>query len=447
MSRFLPLVRRGVRFELIGAAAVLVLAGLPLAVPTAAQDLPPCGDDVVVECRLSDWTSAGDGGDVESPFGAIDGVVWVEDEQGDAPEAGLDILAVGLGSLQVTDPGPIRRADDLIKLGGRKKAVDAVRHVVVRVVLDRPISDISDGHAGIHVATDVDGSRSNNAPAGVGTGYNPFAATQDVYSLTYATSTGKSRLLKSDLAKGWYKAKGPYAAMWAAPNVLDMIVTPQEFGDDFRAVTFVSGPDGGYDVVDVAGTPIASGGRIGFVASCVEASIETQPFTVRRLVENGQTLRDVEAPASWRGGGAFPLQAAERDALATLIAATDDDGDGAISLPSTVSLFEDGVVIRQRPEIVLRVDGGSAQLSMELGLTRRGYNVIRDIELQPTGDDVADEWLVRATDALTEALPPFRLGKQAGLIAGGSIGECVTDLAQPAQPPDELAPDDAAASA
>ncbi len=445
MRRVVRLVRSSGSPILTVAAMLAVLASALSGVPAVAQGSPPCEAAPTGPCVLQDWSGAPDGA-VASPFGAVDGVVWFDDSRGDAPPAGLDIRSVGLGRVDISDPAAIRKSDDLLKLGGRKKAVTSGPHVLVRVVLDRPLSEIDAGYAGVHVATDIDRSRSNNAPAGVGTTGNPFAGMQDVYSLTYAATTGKSKLLRSDLAKRWYKAKGPFAAMWAAPNVLDIVVAPQDFGDDFRVVTFVSGADGGYDRADLGPAPIPSDGRVQDVASCIEASISTQPFTVRRLVENGQTLRDVEAPASWRGGGRFPADGAELAALGALIAAA-GSADGTVALDSTVSLFEDGVVIRQRPDIILQLDGDEAQLSLELGLIRRGYNVLRDIEPQATGDPVVDAWLERATAALTEAVTPFRLARQAGPVTGDSIGDCVPELAGPSEAHEEPGPEATAESA
>ena len=78
----------------------------------------------------------------------------------------------------------------LLKLGKAKQAVRPGRNVVVRIVLDRPLDAITEGHASVHVATDRDRSRSNNAPAGVGEGEQPFAGSEDVSSVTYATTTG-----------------------------------------------------------------------------------------------------------------------------------------------------------------------------------------------------------------------------------------------------------------
>lgn len=459
MSRVVRLERRRATSALPSALALVLLATAAWTAPSAAQDVPPCEGQPPVDCVLPDW-SVSEARDIDSPFGAVDGIVWSTDERGEAPDGGLDILGVGLGRIDISDPGSIRRSDELLKLGGSKKAVREGPATLIRVVLDRPIDQISEGHSGIHIATDVDGSRSNNAPSAVGAADNPFVGMQDIYSLTYAATTGESTLLKSDLAKGWYKTKGPYAAMWAAPNVLDVMVSPQEFGDDFRVVTFVDGPEGGYDRADAGSFPIPSSGRVGLVASCVEASISTQPFTVRRLVENGQTVSDVEAPASWRAGATFGVEDADRDALRTLIdraaeetsGTGESSGTGETALASTVSLFEDGVVIRQRPDVRLGLDGDRATLSLELGLTRRGYNVLRDIEMQSTGDAVVDAWLSRASDALTESMPPFRVGKKAGLVVGEAIGGCIPSLSRRAEPratpvalPSSTPPADAAA--
>jgi hypothetical protein len=278
---------------------------------------------------------------------------------------------------------------------------------------------------------------------------NPFAGSGDVYSLTWASTTGKTRLLGSDLAKGWYKDKGPFAASWAAPNVLDILVRPQAFGDGFRVATHTAGAQGGFDSVSVGPNAIPADGRLNLVPTCVEGSIAVQPFVVKRLVENGQTLRNVEARASWRGGATVPIDDSTRTALEGVIAAADEDGDGRIGLASTVNLFEDGVVIRQRPQVELATDGNLAHIGVELGLTRRGYNVLRDFELAPTGDAAVDAWLEEATEALSETMPPFRSGKKAGLVAGEGIGSCIPWLEAPPEPepePEASASPDASAA-
>ena len=100
---------------------------------------------------------------------------------------------MGIGSLDVTDAAALRDADWLLKLGKAKQAVRPGQNVVVRIVLDRPLDAVTEGHASVHVATDSDRSRSNNAPAGVGEGEQPFAGSEDVSSVTYATTTAATR--------------------------------------------------------------------------------------------------------------------------------------------------------------------------------------------------------------------------------------------------------------
>ena len=403
---------------------------------------PRCEPSRPTDCVLPDWSDAAEG-DIPSLFGPIDGLVWVIDGEGDAPSSGLDILALGVGDVEIEDAAAIRDSDDLLKLGALKKAVKAGPARLVRIVLDRPADEIAEGHAGVHVATDIDGSPSNNAPSGVGSADNPFAGSQDIYSLTYASTTGKTKLLSSDLAKAWYKDRSPYAAAWAAPNVLDMLIAPEDVGPGIRAISFVSGDEGGYDSVSVGTTAVPVNGRVGLVPVCIEGSVSTESFTVRRLVENGQTLRDVDAPASWRGGATLPISASERSALEMVIATADEDGDGQALLASTVSLFEDGVVIRQRPDIGLKLEGDTATLWLELGLTRRGYNALRDIDVAPTGDGMADAWLERATNALSQSMPPFRVTKKAGLVAGEGVGACLpVSIHMPAEGPSSLPADE-----
>ena len=412
----------------------LALLGAGLAGTVAAQDLPACGDEPTYDCVLSDW-SAAEARDITSPFGDVQGLVWLDDAQGDAPSGGLDILGAGLGRVDIDDPGAIRDSAGLLTAGKRKKAVRRGPAMIVRVVLDRPLDQVDGHHASLHVATDIDGSRSNNAPSGIAAPDGPFAGSQDVYSLTWASTTGKERLLSSDLArKGWYRAKTPFAAAWAAPNVLDMAITPAQFGDGFRVVAYVEGEAGGYDSLSVGVGPIPENGKVDLIPTCIEGTLRAEPFLVGRMVENGQTLRNVEAPASWVGGASVPVADDSRDALAAFIAAGDDDADGRVGVPATVSLFEDGVVIRQGSEVEIAFDGSKAQLSLELGLTRRGYDVLRDVELESTADARLDTWLKGATDSLTEYLPPFRTTKKPGLLVGEGRGACVPWLEPESEP-------------
>jgi len=190
---------------------------------------------------------------------------------------------------------------------------------------------------------------------------------------------------------------------------------------------------------------------VGLVPVCHEGSISAQPFIIGRLTEGNQTVRKVEAQASWRGGGRIPVQGDMSSALEAFIAANDDDGDGRAALPTWVNLFEDGLVLRQRPDLEIALDGDEAIIALELGLTRRGYNVLRDFEPSSTGDTQLDAWIERATDALRVNMPPFRLNRKSGLLVGEGIGSCVPWLALPPEPeqPESPAPDEneAAASA
>jgi|GEM_PF-5971374 len=448
MSRVILPARNRVR-PLFGLALSLGLLAGAFGGPASALDLPACSDDRPYDCVLPDWSEAVQR-DIPSLFGEIEGIVWVDDAHGDAPDAGLDILGIGLGRVDVDDAKAVRKSDDLLKLGKVKKAVPAGSAWLIRVVLDRSADDVEGDHSSVHVATDLDRSRSNNAPSGVADPDNPFAGYGDIYSLTWASTTDKTRLLQSDLAKGWYKGKAPFAASWAAPNVLDVLIAPKRFGAGLSVITHAAGADGGYDRVSVGPTAIPVDGQLGLVPTCLEGSISGEPFVVRRLVENGQVLRDVEAPASWRGGMTLPVEPGVRDALETVIAAADEDGDGRAGIAANVNLFEDGVVIRQRPDLEIALEGDEAGLALELGLTHRGYNVLRDIQLESTGDAAVDAWLERASDTMREIMPPFRSTKKAGLVAGEGIGSCIPWLVPPEPVPDataEPAADDAAASA
>ena len=409
------------------AIGLLLCTGLLASVvstPVMAQDPPVCDAERTTECTLPGWSES-PVRDVPSLFGEVSGIAWVEDAVGDAPQGGLDILGVGIGRVDVEDPAAIRSSKGLLKLGKAKKAVTSGRSILVRVLLDGAPGDVPGGHASVHLATDVDGSRSNNVPAGIARPDYPFAGSENVYSLTWASTTGKTRLLASDLAKAWYKDDTPFAASWAEPTVLDFLVAPKAFGDDFRIVTHAAGDQGGYDVASLGPAALPADGTVGLVPVCHEGSISAEPFVVGRLNEGGQTVRDVEAQASWRGGARIPLDDATRSALEAWISANDEDGDGRAGLPTWVNLFEDGIVLRQRPELQLALDGDQAVVALELGLTRRGYNVLRDFEPASTGDGQLDAWVERATDAFRGNMPPFRLNRNSGLLVGEGIGSCV----------------------
>ena len=434
--------------RVVASTVAIGMLAIGSAWPAAAQEQPPCGDGRTQDCALNDWSAAAQD-DIPSAFGEIEGLVWVEDDLGDAPEGGLDIQAAGIGRVTIDEPKAVRETPGLRKLGKLKRAVPKGTSLLVRIVLDRGPNEVPGGHASVHVTTDVDGSRSNNVPAGIAAPDYPFAGSQDVYSLTWASTTGKTRLLYSDLAKAWYQGKDPFAATWAAPGVLDMLIKPSAFGEGFRVVTHAAGGKGGYDSLALGPAAIPTNGRVGLAPACIEGSIVAEPFAVSRLVESGQVVRDVEARASWLGGTAVPVTDEERQVLGDFIAARaaetaadpdDEAGDGIVSIPAWVNLFEDGIVIRQRADLQLALDEDHALLATELGLTRRGYNVLRDFEPDPTGDDALDAWLERATDALRETMPPFRLSKRGGLLVGEGTGACVPWLALPAPAEPEASP-------
>jgi hypothetical protein len=411
--------------------AVVTAAGL--ASPVAAQDqLAPCDPSVGASmCQLPTWPEDALAS-TPSRFGAVVGDTWMVDDAADVGPGGLDIQAVGIGRVEVEEAGPLRRAEDVLRTGRRNRAVRPGSNAIVRVVLDRPLDQITEGYAGIHVATDIDRSRTNNAPAGVGRAPQPFAGSEDVYSVTHATTTGLTELQDSDLAGGWFRDRDAFAAAWAAPNVVDLLIRPEGLGDELRVVTFTSAADGGYDVVDLGTAGIPVDGAVGLRPSCLAAAISAEPFVVPRLAERGQTVRDVETPASLQVGAAFTVDPSTRDALTAVIAASDTDGDGRSAIESTVALFEDGTTIRQRPmvEIALGGDTDTVQLALEIGLAQRGFDVVRQLTPTNTGDAIVDAWLAGASDALVEALPPFRVARRGGSLVG-DLAACGPSLVDP----------------
>jgi hypothetical protein len=285
---------------------------------------------------------------------------------------------------------------------------------------------ISDGHAGVFVATDVDGVSSNDAPGGVDDPDGPFAGLQEVFSLNIAAGEDAD-LLFSDLSRGWYRGREAFAAHRPAPEVVDLLVRPERFGEDLRVATFATGSEGsGYDVAGI-GTTVARVPIDGIAQpapSCLEASIGTEPFVVERLIENGQTFRDIETARTWSATALFALSDAERAAIEALVAARDADGDGSVDLTGEVVLVEEGLNVRQTPRLRLGLHEGHARLSLDLGLARRGFVVLRDLAIEPTGDAVVDPVLTRASNALTTAVPPFRVARRGGPVLTSAPGVC-----------------------
>jgi hypothetical protein len=355
----------------------------------------------------------------------------VTDPGGDAPAGGLDILAVGVGRVPVRDASSLRRAGDVLHVGNRRQAIRDGEALLIRTVLGSAPDAIPDGYAGVHVGTDVDGVRSNDAPSGVEAPSGPFAGLQEVYSFSVAAGE-EPDILFSDLARGWYKGKQAYVASRPAPEVVDILVRPEHFGETFRVATFTdTSAGGGYDVAGLGGilATIPLDGRVEAAPSCLEASVASEPFVVERLIENGQTFRDLETPRSWTGTARFALTDEERAALEALIATGDVDLDGAIDLAGEAVLVEEGLNVRQIPRLSLAVQGGEAVLRLGLGLARRGFIVIRDIVVEPTGDAIVDAFVTRAADALVDAVPPFRVARRSGLVLASAAGACVPAVA------------------
>ena len=78
----------------------------------------------------------------------------------------------------------------------------------------------------------------------------------------------------------------------------------------------------------------------------------------------------------------------------------------------------------QRPVVRLAIHERRVQLVLQLRITRQGHEVLRAIDLESTGDPVADGWLAGALDAFAEAMRPFRSGRQAGSMLGEGLGSC-----------------------
>ena len=415
------------------AISLVVVGSFGVAAQTTAPpgQLPPC-TAAMRDCVLPAWPDD-EAASLPSVFGAIDEGegTWIADPAGDVAADGLDILAVGVTRVEVTDAKAVRRSDGLLTRGTSKKAVKRGPVLLVRVVLDRPFDDIAADHSGVHLATDVDGSRNNNAPTAADKADGAFAGMQDVYSLGFANTTGKTKLLTSDLAKGWYKSKDFWAASRAAPAVIDFMVRPEGIGEGLRVVTYVSGEGGGYDAVSIGPSDVPVDGRVGLTPVCIEGTITAEPYTVGRLIENGQTLRDIEAPASWHGGATFALNDDERGLMRSLIETRDADGDGRIGIPATIGLFEEGLVIRQRPEIMFALDENRASMAVELGLTKRGFTILRDVVVESTDDAATDALLERMARSLAVVTPPFRSARRSGPVAGEGAGSCAPSLIVP----------------
>jgi hypothetical protein len=422
--------RTGTLLLLVALAAGVSTA--PVAGQDGSDDPPGCDGAAVpaTGCRIGSWPADGAAA-LPSRFGRIEPGVWVTDPGGDAPAGGLDILAVGVGRVPVRDASALRRAGDVLRVGNRRQAIRDGQALLIRTVLGSAPDAILDGHAGGHGGTDVDGVSSNDAPSGVEAPAGPFAGLQEVYSFSVAAGE-EPDVLFSDLARGWYKGKQAFAASRPAPEVVDILVRPERFGESFRVATFTdTTAGGGYDVAGLGGilATIPLDGRVEAAPACLEASVASGPFVVERLIENGQTFRDLETPRSWTGTARFAVTDEERAALEALIATGDVDQDGAIDLTAEAVLVEEGLNVRQTPRLSLSLQDGEAVLVLALGLARRGFIVIRDVAVEPTGDAAIDAFLARAADALVDALPPFRVARRSGVVLASPTGACVAVVA------------------
>ena len=429
--------------SLLGLALAWTQIGPAAAQSGAGSDaLPAChpATPSADACLLPAWPTDGEAA-LPSVFGSIDPEdgIWVTDPGGDAPAAAPDITGVGIATIDIEHARALRGSDEVLVRGDARKVLRDGEALLVRTVLAAPLDSVADGHAAVLVATDGDGTRTNDAPTETGRPDGPFAGLQDVASLHHVADGDVTRVLQSDLARGWYKGKEAFAAARPAPTVIDVLLRIRDVGDAVRVVSFASGDDGGYDVVTVGpgAAAIPVDGRVGPLPVCLEAAIIAEPYTVRRLEESGQTVRDIEARASWAGGGAFTLGAADRDALEALLAERDPDADGHVALPSTATLISEGLNVRQRPEVEVGLDGDRLSIALQLGLPRRGYHVLRDIALRPTGVDAADAALERLTVALVEAIPPFRSGRRGGVVLGDATGSCLPTSGLPTSGPPE----------
>ena len=80
-------------------------------------------------------------------------------------------------------------------------------------------------------------------------------------------------------------------------------------------------------------------------------------------------------------------------------------------------------------------------MALELGLTKRGFTVVRDIVLESTGDADTDALLERMARSLSDVTPPFRSAKRTGPVAGAGPGSCTPKLIE--IPPSNVPVDDA----
>jgi hypothetical protein len=359
-------------------------------------------------------------------------LVWLNDFATDVLAGGLDVLAVGVARVHVSDARAARLTPGLLMLGAPKNAVRDGRAVLVRVVLDRPPEEVAGRHAAVLLATDIDGLPTDDAPTTVSRPDGAFAGLQDVYSFHVGEGAPQPELRDSDLRRGWYKDRDPFAVHRPAGQILDFLVRPRALGDEIRVVTYVAdgaGGEGAYDVVRLGGSvgDLPLDGLVDRTPACLAGRIVDEPITIERVVQNRQAFDDLEVPWSWQGGGSLPLSAEEEVTLTALIEAGDVDGDGRHVLPADLGLLDDGLPIEETVGVDLWLEPGRAYLRFPIGLTRRGYHVLTGFAFRPTGDPTADGLLASLGSSLASHLPPFSTVRRGGIILGDPDAPCLPD--------------------
>jgi hypothetical protein len=340
----------------------------------------------------------------QDPFGAgsLD-LFTIGDAGGDGP---LDILRTRWGEVELTraQARSLDRDERIVVVGKRAKVLKAGRFqaVCVELATEPVVGDT------IHIGTDTKGDPFRRIPSSVAGPAGELANIRDVATLY--VEKGGPRLFSSDLSTGeWYTGKGRFGALLDGRDACFLFPTNQ-LGTDFRPVTFRPGDAGGYDTGGLGSAPglLATSGTFGWIDDCIEQMLIHEPLVLEGV--------EVSYSTDWV---TFCFGASDSD-LDEVDDFLDDvgDQDGVARGLIRFKLQEEGQENEQERPLAVWIEDDRIYFSFPVGLKAYGFHALRDVAILSTGDDVLDDILDEAAQAIGRRVNPTTFDAAAGRMQG-----------------------------